>query len=329
MGFDSTRCWRATRVRTSSSTAGTSIPSWWKVLRSIGFDRFYLRAEGAIFRRRGPSLPRLPVRIRGLRPRPHHPAIKKALHEAIDADLPNLIQMDAALLPGVLASEMLKRCHPGWAGCSSRTPGPRQIESALKFSRHATGRPGWLFCEHGFHCLTARCAVGERRCRVPQWVSGRSFRFHPGPFATPDVLERELRSGDVASLRRRADPGHGVYVAPQGSTGTPSRELCRSVLRDPAHTGRGADPVSAVPAGSGPTSTTASSRHRDDVEGLFGWIHPIGAMGARRRSPTRSDSSISRALGPLSTFKNNQLAMVAALATLATIDDENLVDRAG
>ena len=62
-----------------------------------------------------------------------HPAIVQALHDALDADLPNLVQMDCALLPGVLAEELVKRSHPGIERVFFTNSGAEAIESAIKF----------------------------------------------------------------------------------------------------------------------------------------------------------------------------------------------------
>ena len=40
-----------------------------------------------------------------------HPTIVRALHDALDADLPNLVQMDCSLLSGILAEELVARAH--------------------------------------------------------------------------------------------------------------------------------------------------------------------------------------------------------------------------
>ena len=143
-------------------------PQLVRVLRSIGFDRFYARGEGAYLyddegRRYLDFLAGFGVFALGR----GHPALKKALHEAIDADLPNLVQMDVALLPGVLASHVLKRCHPGMGRVFFTNSGAEAIEAALKFSRYATGRSRVLHCDHAFHGLTLGAAVAERRDRVP------------------------------------------------------------------------------------------------------------------------------------------------------------------
>src|SRR5271169_2509934 len=85
-------------------------PQLVRVLGSIGFDRFYVSGEGAyLVDNRGDRYLDLLSGFGVFGLGRAHPVVKKALHDALDADLPNLVQMDAALLPGVLAEELLKR----------------------------------------------------------------------------------------------------------------------------------------------------------------------------------------------------------------------------
>ena len=79
-----------------------------RVLKTIGFDRFYVRGEGSyLFDAEGDRyldfLSGFGVYALGR----SHPTIKAALHQAIDLDLPNMVQMDCALLPGLLAEELV------------------------------------------------------------------------------------------------------------------------------------------------------------------------------------------------------------------------------
>ena len=80
-------------------------PQLVRVLETLGFDRQYVRGEGCYLydedgRRYLDFLSGFGVYALGR----SHPAIKAALHEALDADLPNLVQLDCALLPGVTGS---------------------------------------------------------------------------------------------------------------------------------------------------------------------------------------------------------------------------------
>ena len=78
-----------------------------RVLKTIGFDRFYVRGEGSyLFDAEGERyldfLSGFGVYALGR----SHPALKAALHQAIDLDLPNMVQMDCSLLPGILAEQL-------------------------------------------------------------------------------------------------------------------------------------------------------------------------------------------------------------------------------
>jgi acetylornithine/succinyldiaminopimelate/putrescine aminotransferase len=61
---------------------------------------------------------------------------------------------------------------------------------------------------------------------------------------------------------------------------------------------------------------------------LSGGYVPVGAMISSTAVSDSVYSSMERALVHSSTFKNNQLAMVAGLATLSVIEDEQLVEKA-
>ncbi len=79
-------------------------PQLARVLKTIGMDRFYEKGEGCYLidhegQRYLDFLSGFGVYALGR----SHPVIKKALKEAIDLDLPNMVQLDCALLPGLLA----------------------------------------------------------------------------------------------------------------------------------------------------------------------------------------------------------------------------------
>src|SRR5580692_7774539 len=125
------------------------------VLKTIGFDRFYVRGEGSyLFDAEGDRyldfLSGFGVYALGRA----HPALKSALHQAIDLDLPNMVQMDCSLLPGLLAEQLVERCWEDITRVFFCNSGAEAIESAIKFSRQATKRPRILFADHAFHGLT-------------------------------------------------------------------------------------------------------------------------------------------------------------------------------
>jgi ornithine--oxo-acid transaminase len=302
-------------------------PQLVRVLRSIGFDRYYERGEGAYLydhdgRRYLDFLSGFGVFALGR----SHPVLKKALHDAIDLDLPNLVQMDAALLPGVLASELLARCHPGMGRVFFTNSGSEAVEAALKFSRAATGRSRVLYCDHAFHGLTygslSLNGGADFRKGFGPFLPG----FDPVPFGDLDALERELVRRDVAAFVVEPIQGKGVHLAPQQYWDGVQR-LCKAYGTLLV--------VDEVQTGLGRTGRLWAHEHYGLVpdvitvsKALSGGFVPVGAMICSTSVSDAVYSSMDRAVVHSSTFKNNQLAMVAGLATLQTIDDEDLVDRA-
>src|SRR6204780_1950954 len=93
-------------------------PQLAKVLKTLGFDRFYERGEGCyLYDRDGERyldfLSGFGVFALGR----SHPVLKKALTDAIELDLPNLVQLDCALLPGLLGEALVARTHEGLQRC--------------------------------------------------------------------------------------------------------------------------------------------------------------------------------------------------------------------
>src|SRR5256714_15373335 len=83
----------------------------------------------------------------------NHPALRTALKSVLDADLPNLVQLDVSTLAGVLAERLLKYV-PYLDKVFFANSGAETVEAAIKFARGATGRPGIVHCAHSFHGLS-------------------------------------------------------------------------------------------------------------------------------------------------------------------------------
>jgi acetylornithine/succinyldiaminopimelate/putrescine aminotransferase len=302
-------------------------PQLARVLKTIGFDRQYVRAEGCYLydadgARYLDFLAGFGVFALGR----NHPVVKKALHDALDADLPSLVQIDSPLLAGVLAEELLKRMHPGMGRVFFTNSGAEAVEAALKFTRYATKRRRILYCDHAFHGLTYGALSVN---------GGKEFRkgfgpYLPGvdevPFGDADALDRELRTRDVAAFVVEPIQGKGVNVAPRAYWDA-VQELC--------HRYGTLLVVDEVQTGLGRTGRMWAHEHWGCVpdvvtvsKALSGGYVPVGAMICSAEVSDSVYSSMERALVHSSTFKNNTLAMVAGLATLQTIDDEDLVDRA-
>jgi ornithine--oxo-acid transaminase len=233
--------------------------------------------------------------------------------------------MDCALLAGLLAEQLVQRSHPGIERVVFTNSGAEAVESAVKFARAATRRTRILYCDHAFHGLTTGALALN---------GGREFRagfgpLLPGcdmiPFGDADALARELRRGDVAALVVEPVQGKGVNLAPEGFW--PEAEAL-------LHRHRALLVIDEVQTGLGRTGTFFCHEQlgvTPDIitvsKALSGGYVPVGAMLCSAKVCDAVYSSMDRALAHSSTFATNQLAMVAGLATLAALDDEDILDR--
>jgi ornithine--oxo-acid transaminase len=302
-------------------------PQLAKVLKTLGTDRFYERGEGCyLYDRDGERyldfLAGFGVYALGR----SHPVVKKALHDALDMDLPNLVQLDCALLPGLLAEALVGRMHEGIERCFFSNSGAEAIETAIKFSKYSTGRQRVLYAEHAFHGLTN----GALSLNGGKEFKDGFGQLLPGcdsvAFGSVDALEIELRRGDVAAFVVELIQGKGVYLATE-EYWRAAQALCRK---------HGAlFVVDEVQTGLGRTGKMWAYEHyglQPDVvtvsKALSGGYVPVGATACSQEVFDKVYSKMERAVVHSSTFGRNQLAMVAGLATLQTIDDEEIVDRA-
>jgi ornithine--oxo-acid transaminase len=298
-----------------------------RVLETLGMDRLYVRGEGCYLydaddQRYLDLLSGFGVYALGR----SHPTVMGALHEAIDADLPNLVQLDCALLPGLLAEALVACAHPGIERVFFTNSGAEAVESAIKFARCATGRSRILFGDHAFHGLTTGALSLN---------GGTEFRkgfgdLLPGTemiaFGDIDALHEQLRKGDVAAVVLEPIQGKGVNLAPE-EFWPAAEELCRRFKTLLV--------VDEIQTGLGRTGRFFCHEHwgiRPDIitvsKALSGGFIPVGAMLCSAKVSDSVFSSMDRAVVHSSTFSTNHLAMVAGLATLHAIDEEDIVDRA-
>ena len=83
-------------------------PQFVRVLRTIGFDRNYVRAEGPIlFDAEGNDYLDMLAGYGVFALGRSHPKVRQALHDALELGYPNMVQMDAPLAAGLLAEKLL------------------------------------------------------------------------------------------------------------------------------------------------------------------------------------------------------------------------------
>jgi ornithine--oxo-acid transaminase len=302
-------------------------PQLTKVVKTIGFDRFYEHGEGCYLidedgTRYLDMLSGFGVFALGR----SHPVIKSALRQAIDADLPNMVQIDCALLPGLLAEQLVQRSPANIERAFFCNSGAEAVEASIKFARASTGRNRILYFSHAYHGLT----MGALSLNGSADFKNGFGSLLPGasevPFGDLDALKRELAAGDVAALIVEPIQGKGVYELP----GDQWRAIEQAV-----HEKGSLFICDEVQTGIGRTGRFYAFEHYDltpDIitvsKALSGGYVPVAAMLTSDKILRGTYSTMERAMVHSTTFKGNQLAMVAGLATLQVFDDESVVAHA-
>lgn len=303
-------------------------PAFAKVLRTIGFDRTYVRAQGAHLwddagNRYLDFIGGYAVTNVGR----NHPVVRKALRDLLALDHPSMLQFDAPLLSGVLAEELARRMPEGLTNVYFTNSGTEGIEAAIKFARCATQRNGLVACDRAFHGLTAG-ALSLNGC--PSFRAG----FGPQlaecrliPFNDLTALEHALERRTVAAFVVEPIQGKGVHIASPGYF-VRAAELCRrhgTLLV-----------IDEVQTGIGRTGSFLAIEQEGTVtpdivvlsKALSGGHVPVGALVTSRAVWDRVYSSMDRAVVHSSTFHQGALAMTAALASIHVHDTEDLSGRA-
>jgi len=301
-------------------------PKMVQVLKTIGFDRHYARAEGAyLFDAEGRRYLDLLSGFGVFAIGRNHPTVKRALTDVINADLADLVQMDVSPLTGMLAEQLIARM-PGQERVFFCNSGTEAVEAAIKLARQATRRAKLVFCYHAFHGLT----MGSLSLNGDQ-----IFREGFGPLLADTVrvpwndlpaLEKALQAGDVAAFIVEPIQGKGVNLPAPGYLAQAAR-LCQR---------HGALFVAdEVQAGLGRTGKFLATHHEDVdpdlvlvAKALSGGFIPVGAVAGKKWIFDRTFDRMDHAVVHGSTFGKNNLAMAAGLATLQVLDDEKLVENA-
>jgi ornithine--oxo-acid transaminase len=302
-----------------------------KVQRMIGFDKIYARAEGAyLYDMDGNDyldfLSGFGVYNMGR----NHPVAKKVIQDTLDMNLPSMVQMDSALMAGLLAEALVKRLAQQGAPhlnavflCNS---GTEAVEGALKFAKAATGRPRIVSLKNSYHGLS----YGSLS------VTGNPY-FHEGfgPFVPgcvnidlgdSEALERELKKGDVAAFILELVQGKGVKFAKDDFYNR-AQALCRKygtlLVCDEVQTGLGR------------TGKWFAFEHwnlEPDIitlaKTLSAGFVPCGAIVARREIYQKTFSRLDRCIVHSTTFGRNTLAAACGLAALTILEDEKLPENA-
>jgi ornithine--oxo-acid transaminase len=306
--------------------ARTINPQFMRVLRTIGFDRVWARAEGQyLFDADGNRFLDLLGGFGMFNLGRNNPRVHAALVEALELETPGSVQLGVSLLPGLLAEELLKRTPDRLVRVLFTSSGTEAVEAALKLGRAATGRSRVVSTQHGFHGLT----LGSLSANGDPHFVDRFGPLLPGfsqvSFGDLDELEEALRSEEVALFLVEPVQGKGVNLPPTGYL-EGAQELCRRYGTLFA--------VDEVQTGFGRTGRLFAFEHwglEPDLvtvaKSLSGGYVPVGALLMSERVYSGVFDSLEHSVSHGSTFAPNDLAMAAGLATLRELDEARLAER--
>jgi ornithine--oxo-acid transaminase len=298
-----------------------------RTLKTIGFDRCYVRAEGPyLWDVQGNQYLDMLSGYGVFGLGRNHPEVRRVLTEFLDLNYPSLVKMEAPLLSGLLAEQLKQRMPNQLDMVFFTNSGAEGMEAALKYARCATGKPAIIHCAKAFHGLSygALSVNGDESFRegfAPFLPDCRKI-----PFNDLDALEQELRKKDVAAFVVEPVQGKGVNLPSPGYLRA-AADLCRK------HGALFVD--DEVQSGMGRTGKFLAIEHDGDVDPdivvlaktLSGGFVPVGAVLCKKWIHEKVFSSMQRSVVHSSTFSQGSFAMVAGLAALDVLDREKLIQR--
>ncbi|MBV8780769.1 MAG: aspartate aminotransferase family protein [Phycisphaerae bacterium] len=303
-------------------------PIFVKMLKTIGFDKGYVRGEGCyLWDAAGNKYLDLLTGWGVFALGRNHPKVKAILQQVIAQDMPNLVRMECSLLSGLVAEKLTSVLPESLSRVFFCNSGTESIETAIKFARCITGRQEIVYCDHAFHGLT----TGALSLNGADFFRERFGELMPGttkvPFNDLEALEKALSSRAAAAFVLEPVQGKSCEVVADGYLAEAQR-LCRKYGTLLV--------IDEVQTGLGRTGKWFCFQHWPDVEpdivctakALSGGYVPVGAVITTSRVMDGVFNSMERCVVHSNTFGQNDLAMAAALASLQVIEEEKLVENA-
>ncbi len=303
-------------------------PVFVKMLRTIGFDKGYVRGEGPyLYDPEGNKYLDMLTGWGVMALGRNHPKVGAILKQILEKEMPNLVRMDCSLLSGLVAEKLAGHAGGDLSRVFFTNSGTESVESAIKFSRCFTGRQKIVYCDHGFHGLT----TGSLALNGSDFFRERFGDLMPQTekveFNNLVELEKALSSKQAAAFVIEPVQGKTCEVVGEGYLEEAQR-LCRKygtllVLDE-------------VQSGLGRTGKWFCYQHWPEVEpdivctskALSGGYVPVGAVITRPKIMDCVFNSMERCVVHSNTFGQNDLAMASALATLHVIEEDKLVENA-
>jgi len=256
----------------------------------------------------------------------NHPNVVRALHDELDRSGPAMLQSHVPELAGELAAELCRLTRGRLEKVYFCSSGSEGVETVIKFARLFTKRSGLLYCTGAFHGLT--CGALSLMADST-WAQGFAPLL-PGtenvPFANLAELETKLATKKFAAfVVEPIQSEAGVRVPPADYLGA-AQALCKEYgtlfVLDEVQTGlhRTGPFLAAHHWGLDPDMVVLA-------KALSGGLVPSGAVLMSDDIYDAVYSSMGRSIIHTSTYSENGLAMRAGLATLQTLQDEDLGKR--
>ncbi|EEF61211.1 aspartate aminotransferase family protein [Pedosphaera parvula] len=299
-----------------------------RTLQTIGFDRCYVRGEGPyLWDIEGTKYLDFLSGYGVFGLGRNHPDVRRVLIDFLNTDYPSLVKMEAPMLSGLLAQELKKRMPNQLDMVFFGNSGADGVETAIKYAKCATGKPGIIYCEKAFHGLTsgALSLNGDENFRsgfAPFMPDCRAI-----PFNDLEALEAELLKGDVAGFIVEPVQGKGVNIPSPGYL-YEAAALCHK------HGALFID--DEVQTGMGRAGRFLAIEHEGEIDpdivilskALSGGYIPISAVLCKKWIHDKVFSSMQRSVVHSSTFSQGNFAMAAGLAALDVIDRYDLIAKA-
>src|SRR5256886_2358261 len=303
-------------------------PAFVKMLRTIGFDKKYVRGEGCwLWDEAGEKYLDLLTGWGVFALGRNHPKVKAILKQLLERDTANLVRMECSVLSGLVAEKLTEKTGGDLSRVFFCNSGTESIEGAIKFARCATQRQEIIYCDHAFHGLT----TGSLALNGADHFRERFGDLAPGarkiPFNDIEALERELASKKAAAFILEPVQGKSCEVVKDGYLAEAQR-LC--------HKAGTLLVIDEVQTGLGRTGKWFCYQHWPEVEpdivcvakALSGGYVPVGAVITRPKIMDCVFNSMERCVVHSNTFGQNDMAMAAALASLYVIEEDKLVENA-
>ena len=139
-------------------------PIFVKMLRTIGFDKAYVKGEGCyLWDADGTKYLDLLTGWGVFALGRNHPKIKTIMQDIIAQDLPNLVRMDCGLLSGLVAEKLTSHLPDSLSRVFFCNSGTESIETAIKFAPLRDGPAGNCLLRSRLSWIDHGRAVAERR----------------------------------------------------------------------------------------------------------------------------------------------------------------------